>query len=270
MAGLPILQPARCAPRATQRPNWKELPNMQAQRKAGFTLIELMIVVAIIAIVAAVAIPKLAGARLTANESNAIGTLRTIATAQAQTVASGAIDSDGDGAAEYGYFGEMSGIAPARISAAGAPAAGVVGIDELKPSALIAGMGNVTASCVQRSGYVFQIWLPAATVGGAVAGIAEDPTGGKAAGPFPDSDNCESIWCAYAWPLSQGRSGNSVYFVNQTGQVLQMLNKGATRYTGLAGGPAFDAAFSVANDINSNLALNGLPANDGNTWVPSK
>jgi prepilin-type N-terminal cleavage/methylation domain-containing protein len=48
----------------------------------GFTLIELMIVIAIIAIIAAIAIPNLIEARKSGNESSAIGTLRTISTAQ--------------------------------------------------------------------------------------------------------------------------------------------------------------------------------------------
>jgi prepilin-type N-terminal cleavage/methylation domain-containing protein len=46
----------------------------------GFTLIELMIVVAIIAIVAAIAIPSLANARMSANEASAISSLRTLTT----------------------------------------------------------------------------------------------------------------------------------------------------------------------------------------------
>jgi type IV pilus assembly protein PilA len=48
----------------------------------GFSLIELLIVVAIILIIAAIAIPNLMSARIAANESSAVATLRTLNTAQ--------------------------------------------------------------------------------------------------------------------------------------------------------------------------------------------
>ena len=177
-------------------------------------------------------------------------------------------DTDGDGAGEYGSFAELAGTFPCRVSNAGAPGAGTVGTDELNPPVLSAAFGNVVASQVQRSGYVFQMYLP----DNARTPISEGATGGFT-GSYPGADNGEVLWCCYAWPVNFSQTGNRSFFVNQAGDIYQYNNKGTNVYSGAGAagnGPAGDSIFQTANDMGSPVCnvAGGLTGQDGENWVP--
>ena len=92
-------------------------------KREGFTLIELMIVVAIIAIIAAIAIPSLLTAKKSGHEAAIIASLRTISSTQeqyrtrfgtygtlAQLSGAGFIDAVLGSGSKSGYYIETTGV----------------------------------------------------------------------------------------------------------------------------------------------------------------
>jgi prepilin-type N-terminal cleavage/methylation domain-containing protein len=101
----------------------------------GFSLIELLIVVAIILIIAAIAIPNLLRSRIAANQASAVGSLRTLNT------------SDITYASTYnsGYAAQMSYLGPGTGGLPTATQGGLV-------DSILSGSGGQTSA---KSGYNF-------------------------------------------------------------------------------------------------------------------
>jgi type IV pilus assembly protein PilA len=157
------------------------------KRQKGFSLIELLIVVAIILIIAAIAIPNLLRSRMAANEASAVGSLRTINTA--------AVTFDsmyGDGfPPSLGVLGGAAGVTTADCN------------DTLLIDPTLSGNGGATDPAL-KSGYNFHLF------NGTVA-ISPVPAGCTAG--FTDG------YVAIAYPVSTGTTGQRSFCTDASGLI---------------------------------------------------
>ncbi|MGA8230900.1 MAG: prepilin-type N-terminal cleavage/methylation domain-containing protein [Candidatus Acidiferrales bacterium] len=154
----------------------------------GFSLIELLIVVAIILIIAAIAIPNLLRAKMAANEASAVGSVRTINT--------GAVTySSTYGAGYPPALSNEGGTIGTTVSCAGA-------------QLIDASLSNATTAATAKSGFYFTYAAGGTAV--TVGACTGNPT-----------------YTVLATPSVAGSTGQRLFFSDQSG-VIRFTTNGTT------------------------------------------
>ena len=155
---------------------------------AGFSLIELLIVVAIILIIAAIAIPNLLRSRIVANQASAVGSLRTLNTAEVTYAVT----------YNTGYSSTLGDLGPP--AAGNAPVATAAGLVDETLAGTVENGVTIGASATESAKSGYQItYTPGAT----------------------DTTGRYNTYSITATPVSLGTTGTNFYYTDQSGVIRQ-------------------------------------------------
>lgn len=160
---------------------------MPSRADTGFSLLELLVVIALLLIIAAFAAPRLIRARVSANEASAIASLRAVGVAQDL----------------FAQFCGSGGYAPSLVVLGATPPGG---------SGPFLSPDLTSTASPQKAGYVFAL-APGA---GAVAGAADC-----------HGNSTTTVFYATAEPLTLGISGRRAFAVATNKTIWQAIGASA-------------------------------------------